>query len=272
MGRALLKNKPHDVIRIWDGASTVIDANMNEFWALAVVLFIILITFATYVVRQLQYWKTYHGRKFKRALYSDVRHSLKSGDIILFVAHTHGLTNSLFTFDLFSHGGVVVEGADGELYLSDSNNSAGASIRPLLQVLDDYGGMRFLMSLSRPLDSDRKIQILQAAARKLPYPTVSDSVRALFGAKTHRYARHCMQHVAWMLDTIRLTPESCTPSMLKSTGFFGSSRAVTAIYNKKLPDGYRYLSPVELLLDDGQRYTCGAQNENSDVHNPTEHV
>ena len=77
--------------------------------------------------------------------------------------------------------------------------------------------------------------------------------KAMFSLPVHKKARHCMQHVAWLLDEMGLTPDDLAEKgdTLLGTGFFRSSREVTTLPGRSLgPGGTNAYEPVyELLFD-----------------------
>lgn len=238
---------------------------MNEFIGVTVVLVIVLAVLVFFVVRLTNYWKKYHLVRHERARLSTVFPTLKSGDILLFIAHTHGLTNSLGTNDLFTHCGMVVRTGD-RLLVSEATvdtlmpdpQSDGeiaipehATLTPLLARLKHYAGATYLMRLSRRLDAGREAILLERTREELPYPTMKYMLLALVGVQRHWRARHCMQHVAWLLDEMAMTPLPLREEgrSLLDSGFFGSSRAVSTLPGEDLGDGYSYAPPVEILYD-----------------------
>jgi len=239
---------------------------MDEFWGITILLFIILTIFVAFVVRIMTYYKKYHLERHEKTRLSDRLAELKSGDIILFIGHTHGLTNSLFTSDLFTHSGMVVRDGD-QLFLSEAtvdsqpDPSTGeeepmvqaSQLSPLLPRLKQYPGMMFLMRLQNPLTEAQKETLLDRADVVTPYPTLFQMLKAICRLNTHTYSRHCMQHVAWLLDELRLTPKPLarTGDTMLEMGFFRTSRAVTTLSGKPLGyDGENMYGPIRELLYD----------------------
>ena len=237
---------------------------MDEFWGVTILLFIILTLFVASLVRAMSYYKKYHLVRHKRVCLTKQISTLKSGDIILFIAHTHGFTNSLFTWDLYSHAGIVVE-IDNELYLSESTVDSlpdategelmlpySSQINPLYRRLKYYPGMKFLMQLKQPLTPEQESILQERAKLYVPYPSIIQMFKAILNFPVHLKARHCMQHVAWLLDEINLTPvyQLKKGKTFLETGFLGSSRAVTSLPGEPLGDGLNcYNETVELLYD-----------------------
>jgi len=225
---------------------------MDEFWGVTVLLFIILALFVAFLVRVTSYHAKYRLVRHDRARLTSRAPTLKSGDIVLFIAHTHGFTNSLFTWDLYSHAGMVVQLENG-LYLSESTADffpRSSRNSPLYHRLKHYPGMVFLMQLEQPLTPEQEGVLRERAKLSVPYPSVGQMLKAVLRFPVHQQARHCMQHVAWLLDGMGLTPVYLSRKTLLETGFFGSSRAVTSLPGKPLGDGSnRYGKTVELLND-----------------------
>ena len=239
---------------------------MDEFWGITILLFIVLTIFVAFVLRLTFYYKKYHLVRHEKARLSDRLAGLKSGDVILFIGHTHGLTNSLFTGDLYTHSGMVVRDG-GELFLTESTIDSlpdpltgveeslphGSQVNPLLYRLKHYPGMLFLMPLAKPLSGALEDILRKRAEAETPYPSMGQMLKAVFRISTHSRARHCMQHVAWLLDEMGLTPEALAAAgdPLLETGFFRSSREVTTLPGKPLGlEGGNIYGPVcELLYD-----------------------
>lgn len=224
---------------------------MDEFWGITIVMFIILIAFVAFVVRLALYYGKYHDIRYKRVRLTEAYPDLKTGDVLLFIAHTHGFTNSLVTQDLFSHSGMVVE-IGGELYVSEAtgDHPRCSHINPLVARLRDYPGTLFLMRLENSPTADQEDVLRTRARERIPYPGPGEMLQAICRLPVHRRARHCMQHVAWLLDEAGLTPDYLEGRTLLGTGFFGSSKAVTTLPGKPLAEGTnKYTDIVELVYD-----------------------
>ena len=201
---------------------------------LAAIIVLVIIMFVVFVclglVRAADYYRETRALHFPKVLASEVLPSLKTGDIILFVASTHDFTNSTLTQSLFSHGGMVVCEQTGELgeaaSISSGNTKclsestlysaaatgheplqSGANTTPLKERLQGYSGTVYCMRRRRPLNSAQCAAVQAAAARRdCPYP---NSMQILYGLAGFRcYARHCFQHVGFLLDTAASTQVS----------------------------------------------------------------
>lgn len=236
---------------------------MDDFWGVTILLFIVLTIMIAMTIRAMSYFASYHQLRYKRERMSDCIGDLKSGDIILFVGHTHGFTNSIFTKDIFTHSAMVVEMDDG-LHLSEATLDsmpnpvtgaeerlpASSQVNRLQRRLHNYPGMIFLMRLSRPLTPDQERILRERVQEVNPYPGAADMLKALVGISSK--SRHCMQHVGWLLDEMGLTPKELAANgkKLAHTGFFDSSRVVTTLAGTALgPGGNKYEPVVELLYD-----------------------
>lgn len=239
---------------------------MDDFWGITILLFIFLTLFVAYIVRVNAYYIKYHLVRHERVRMTDRFGTLKSGDIILFIRHTHGFFNSLFTGDLYTHSGMVVE-RGGELFLSEAtvdshpNPETGeeeelpgtAHVIPLMPRLKHYPGMLFLMQLKRRLTPSQEAILRERILEETPYPSMVQFIKAIFRIPVHRKARHCMEHVAWLLDEMGLTPDDLAENgdTLLETGFFRTSREVTTLPGRVLGlGGTNEYGPIyELLFD-----------------------
>ena len=247
---------------------------MDEFWGITILLFIVLTVFIAFILRLLSYYTKHKLVLHKRVRLTRCQPYLKSGDIIFFIAHAHGFVNSIFSGDLYSHGAVVVK-IDGELYLSESTSDSppdptpgGAAlprgsqvnpmIFPMIKRLHTYGGATFLMRLDEPLTPEQEIILQNRVRVELPYPDAINAIKSVMQIPSHTEARHCMQHISWLIDEIKLTPSHLaeTGDTLCGTGFLRSSLAVSSLPGKPLGigGGNRYLPIKELVLDDGANY------------------
>jgi endonuclease YncB( thermonuclease family) len=229
---------------------------MSEFWAVVAVLVAILAVFVAAAWRATKYYVEHRSTRHPKVRLSDSRASLKSGDIILFIGHAHGHTTSLFTGDLYSHAGMVV-GMEAGLGLSEVASASGrAGLEPLEERLEGYPGAVFLMALSRPLLPEQEAALRGRAAGRAPYPNLLQLVQSVFRPPAgERQARHCMQHVAWLLDGMGLTPARLRGrgETLLGAGVLAVSRAVTGLPGEPLGlgAGANAYGPIRELLRDG---------------------
>ncbi|GFR91566.1 hypothetical protein ElyMa_002595900 [Elysia marginata] len=239
---------------------------MDDFWGVTILLFIVLTLFVVVILKAMAYCNKYSYVRHEKVRMLDRYATLKSGDIILFIRHTHGFTNSLFTNDLYSHGGMVVE-VDGELFISEAtvdslpNTTTGeeealpssSQINPLLHRLRNYPGALFLMPLKYPLTPKQEKILRDRVLVETPYPSAVHMLKAMFRIPVCAQARHCMQHLAWLLDEVGLTPTRYVErgDKMLELGFLVSSRGVTTLSDEPLgPEGLNVYGPVyELLFD-----------------------
>lgn len=244
------------------GRKRMMPRAMDDFWGVTILLLVILTVLVAVFVRMAAFYRAFNLRRHPKARLSDRLPGLKTGDMILFIGHTHGMVNSLVTFDLFTHRGLVVR-LGGELFISEAtldtlpNPETGVEERlpavaclcPLLPRVRHYPGMVFLMALERPLTPAQEATLVARARVETPYPSGLQLALPLLGVPVHRAARHCIQHVAWLLDEAGLTPPGAPP--LLETGFLKNGGAVLALAGARLgPDGGNAYGPVVELLDD----------------------
>jgi hypothetical protein len=200
-----------------------------------------------------------------RAKISEVYDSLKTGDILLFASSVPVLSNIGITQTLYSHAALLCRSGDiittseaqmgAELVPAASATATGAAAAthmrpgaasaPLLTRIKYYSGRVYVMRLSRELDSARERRLTAAAdalhRAEYPYPTAAQAcAAAVFG--TPAPARHCFQHVAYLLGVAGLGFGS-------GAGIIQVCRDVCGIANRPLADGFFYESPIELLYD-----------------------
>jgi len=235
------------------------------------VLLIILIAVATpyaILVGIINYNNLYPYVYSRKERVSDAYDTLKTGDIIMFISSTHLPASSGIAQVYYSHTSIVVK--DGDLvYLSETQPGValmpsdvdgvrymmrpGATIMPLLTRLKYYAGQCFLMRLNRNLDTIReealKVEAEYLCRNSYPYPNGNQALTSMMTCM-QTGTRQCFQHVAHILDTVNLTPTELS-NPLSHQGFLGTCRMMCGINTKTLPDGYKYLPPVELIYDIG---------------------
>ena len=184
-------------------------------------------TFATFLVavvyRAMVYFGKHKDTDHEKVALSEVLPTLKSGDVILFIAHTHGFTNSIFTGDLYSHSGMVVRDPEGGLRLSEATSS-GSSEDPLIPRLQNYRGMLFLMQLDRPLTAEPQRTLQEKASMRTPYPNFVQLVRSWplqpRAPRGHTGERHSGGWATW------------TPPLRPRRGNSGSGTAPTPYFRR----------------------------------------
>lgn len=213
------------------------------------------------------YYGRYECTRHARALVSDV--DFAPGDIILFNSSAHGFTNSAITADFFSHAGMVVQDpATGGLYVSDSSGGgvfpapdgaeyvapAGSMRVPLYTRLKHYAGEAYHVRLDPPLPPEKAARLWDLTGAYVPYTGMAESLVRILGLPWFgRKSRHCMAHVAWLVDSLGLTPQDLQASgrALEDSGFIGVCSQVTGLPGRRL--GARgdaaYAPPVHILYD-----------------------
>lgn len=227
--------------------------------ALLVVLLVVVAAAAAIgVSRAARYRARYEDVVYPRALVSGAYPAMKPGDLILFVASTHGFSNSMATCQFFSHAGVVTR-AGGRLCLSEAVSSSRilkgaaplaatphARLSPLLARLKHYAGVAYWAPLREPLAPAAEARLARLAAERAPYPSARQLIAGALGVPTA--SRHCFQHVAWLLDEIGAAPAGAPP--LAEAGFYGVAGAVAALPGGgRLKNGSAYAPPRALLYD-----------------------
>lgn len=190
--------------------------------ALAIVIAIVIVIVFTFamagLVRGLEYRRRFDVAALPpRVRLREVAPALKTGDLLLFTAAVHGFTNSMLACTFFSHCGVVLRDAAGELFIAESTLGAvlrrgldgepvrlrnGADLSPLFTRLENYCGLVFLARLERELGAKEAAAITRAAAQEKAYPSL---VQLVLGGGT---TAHCFQHVHALLAAGGLVPEA----------------------------------------------------------------
>lgn len=203
--------------------------------------------------RVLSYRKAYNKVRFKRCFLSKTYDNLKAGDVILFAATRHGFHNSILMQSLFSHVGMIVE-INGQLFLSECTwrdellpkipMQDGSNLLPILTRISNYSGQVFLMRLSKPLDEKRKERLAEAALENTPYPSQKELLLGLFMGIRPEGSRHCFQHVAYLLDALKISEDK-----FLDNGFMEVCQSVSELDETPLIDGYAYEKPLLLVYD-----------------------
>jgi len=238
---------------------------MGAVWALVVVLVIVLAAVGAAAVRAYEYCEEFACMRFPRA--SMVDSPPAAGDVLLFVCHAHMFFNSVITRDVYTHAGMVAEDPDtGELWLSESAIGAmypaahgreimgprRATLTPLHYRMQQYPGTLVLLRLTPALTPELKDRLWNLALETAKYPQVHYMALQLVGAERMLFAqprRHCMGHVAWLIDELGLRP-AADAVPLQGRGPVGVCAAVTAVHERGASEsGHTYAPPVEILYD-----------------------
>lgn len=226
---------------------------MDLRWAAVVALLL------TLLARAYWYYARFATTYFPRASVVDT--PLRAGDLIFFVSNTHMYYNSLFTQDIFSHAGMVVEGPGGGLWLSESargppyaglGQTGRAALSPLYNRLYHYPGSVVVQKVAPELPPRLKAQLWRLAQEDAPYPSAGYLVAGAVGVERalfRRPQRHCMAHVAWLVDELGLRP-AADPRPLSACGVVSVCRAVTTMPGRgPSRSGHRYAPSVCLVYD-----------------------
>ena len=236
------------------------------YYALIICIIIIFIIFFG-ICRVTKHIDTYTNfRTPSRIKISEIYDDLKSGDIILFTSTILNLSNILLSQLFYTHIGILIRIND-IMYISETNpaieympkngktsigisyneirTNSGADILPLLPRLKFFTGDYYILQLSRPLDKKREEILIKTATElfnnNYPYPTPFQGVIAVMGKKIK--ARHCMSHVAHILDELNLTLN------YEQSGFLNVCKKVSEIADVKLNDNYFYNTGIQVLYD-----------------------
>lgn len=240
---------------------------MDLAYGALVVLVLLLAGVAALGRRMAGYYSDSVALRFPRALASGV--DFAPGDIVLFVAATHGFSNSAVTRSFFSHAAFVVQDPrSGRLYLSESAPGevlpvgraeyavpGGARLLPLYARLKHYTGAMYHMRLAPALAPAGAARAWERAQRAAPYPGLLQSLAGLLHLprSARGGARHCMEHVAQLVDAAGLTPAALLArgQRLGGAGFVAACQAVTRLAGRPLgPAGaHAYAPPVQVLYD-----------------------
>jgi len=122
----------------------------------------------------------------------------------------------------------------------------GSDILPFLIRIKYYPGDCFIVRLNKPLDEKRENELIKYAHEECPYPTILQGLNIFieqsFGKQKTR-ARHCFQHVGYLLDKINIT------NNMSSNGIYSICKKMANIHKEELNDGYQYEMPIKILYD-----------------------
>jgi hypothetical protein len=124
----------------------------------------------------------------------------------------------------------------------------GTDLLPLLVRIKYFPGDCFIMKLNKPLDAKKENILYSAISEKCPYPTPVQAIKILAEKKILKeqktYARHCFQHVAYLLDKMNITN-----NILENNGLISICAKLAYIDGQKLNSGYEYQTPVRIVYD-----------------------
>lgn len=235
--------------------------------AIVIIIMIILIyIFVVCIKRFSNYYMDTLDIRHPRTIYSKIHKSIKTGDIIFFINQTHGMSNSIFTRNLYTHSAMVIR-FDDNLYISEAaigkyicpETGEVTKLPPRAQLNSlesrcvEYPGMLFIMPLKNNLSEMQEDKLKKRIFEQMPYPGVSDIIKGIFSSRAGNNARHCMQHVSWLLDEIGLTPREYLSinKKLLDYGLFKTANELANITDKPLGvNGDNYYKEIYQLLYD----------------------
>lgn len=188
--------------------------------------------------------------------------TLKTGDIILFIASAQWIMNSSFLGNIYTHIGMVVKKGD-KLYCAETGSSGarykpnktngepvqaqkGSCLIPLMTRLKYYNGQTCFMQLKHALSPESEQKILEAAQEKTYYPTVWQIIKGYFGMKTKGTA-HCAQYIGRLLDAGGLVP--INEENFEDSSFIEIYHRIVDLPKKVLRNHNTYLDPYLALYD-----------------------
>lgn len=171
----------------------------------------------------------------------------RSGDIV-FANNHFGRPIINFALDgFFHHVGIVLE-IDGAPMTLESlppraeRASDGLVVRPWSDLLASNVYL-FVMPLNKPLDARRNAALMALTERNYAYPSHPELIKRFLTAQmTHPddESAHCYDVIALALAAIGFA-DFLELSMTQK------SKELERLYERELPDGYRYLPPVEVI-------------------------
>lgn len=226
--------------------------------ALIAVLILIVVTY----YKLMQHSRKHCKKRHRKVLVSEAYPQMKTGDIILYLAHAAHPVIAIALGELYTHGGFVVETPQGvgiseATYDEELAPAPGgaiempnhATIVPALLRLKHYRGTSFWMRLSRPLGPDQALAAGALAAEENPYPGLAALAAFTALGVNIGPGRNCFEHISWILGGLGLIAPS--RRALLGAGPIEACRKIIQLPGRALADGYQYLEPVELVYDIG---------------------
>lgn len=188
---------------------------------------------------------SFRDLRFQKLLASDyVPHS---GDIIFMNAKT-GKPFVDFALDgFFHHVGIVLD-IDGAPMMLESlppragRDTDGLVVRPWSEIIASNVYL-FVMPLNRPLDERRNAELVSLTERNYAYPSHPELIKRFLTAQ----ATDASDSSAHCYDVIALALEAIGFADLLALSMAQKSKELERLYERELPDGYRYLPPVEII-------------------------
>ena len=249
-----------------------------------IIAILIIIIYSIVIKRLYTFWHTNTNFRVNKILITDLYDTLKTGDIILFTNCGFNPSNAILSHTFFTHIGILIRENDilyisetngvvpfkfhrkfhrkfhkkfhkktqnnNDKPLILSNNKLytknGVDYIPLLTRLKFYTGECFIMQLNKTLNLEKEEKIKKEVKilykNNYPYPTPLKGVIAIMGIKVN--ARHCFQHIAYLLMLINLLPPK-----YYNLGFIKICKKIANISGVKLHDNYYYKDVVQILYN-----------------------
>ena len=239
-----------------------------------IVCIVIIIMMSIGIIRLKDFSYKYSNFRVNKTLISDMYDKLKTGDLILFTYSGFNPSNAVLSHTFYTHIGILIKKGD-IIYVSETNpkleympnlnkkieeskieppklskdelfTNNGADLIPLLIRIKYYTGEYFIMQLSKKLDAKREQMLIKAAEtlyiESYPYPSPLQVIVSYFGIKVD--ARHCWQHVAYLLTLINLLP-----TKYSNLNVLNICKKISELSGVKLSDKYHYKKVKQILYN-----------------------
>jgi hypothetical protein len=148
----------------------------------------------------------------------------------------------------FHHIGIMLERDNAPMLLESLPPQPwrafdGTVLRPWSEVLAG-NVLLYVMPINKPLDDARNAALAEIAEREYAYPSHPELIKRFLTAQAtdpDSDAAHCYDVAAMALKAIGFI-DILDKSMAEK------SKAVECLYEKALSDGYRYSSPIEIVI------------------------
>lgn len=226
----------------------------NIFYAIIIVFIIIVLGYISKMIyNYISYIKKTEYRIFPKIKLSDIRNTLKSGDIILYTALGHNIFNSMSTGSTYSHVGIVIE-LNGSLYTLEIYNHGdlyyknkhlfGVQLVPLEERLQTYTGTICIMQLNKSLTNEHYNSLINFSKKYYNYDTniINIWLRLLFHHSIFEN-KICMEHLAMAMSEAGIT------NQIYECFSLNIPNELDKLPYKKLESGYMYSEPQQILCD-----------------------
>ena len=149
-------------------------------------------------------------RLYKKILYNNVKHDIKSGDLLLFSHSHYNVFTRTFGNPIFSHLGIVVkinnklnvvEMVNADYIYPGNQQHSNLLITPLYDRITYYSGDVSIASLNQELSIEQTIKLNQLANKKYTFVT-SWINHLVFHEKDIRF---CSEFIAEILDKLNIS-------------------------------------------------------------------